>query len=105
MGLDSQIVKQPVGQISSQDGLADMSPSTESPPRKKRSLTQHRVRRLDGRSDRDTKGKSCAARRTKSIVAGGTSGIGKATEQVRMIPFVLAANPATNSTTRAKVNE
>ena len=42
------------------------------------------------------RGTSCAAKRTKSIVAGGTSGIRKALQQVRMIPFVLAANPDTN---------
>jgi len=39
------------------------------------------------------------------VAAGGTSGIGEATEQAPMVPFVPAANPDTNSTTREQVHE
>jgi len=39
------------------------------------------------------------------VVAGGTSSIGEATEQAPTIPSILAANPDTNSTTRAQIHE
>jgi hypothetical protein len=92
------------------NGRHKLSRRTVSTPRKIPQFPPHHARRRDDPKDRegarDTKGKVMRSKTDKvDVLAGGTSGIGEATEQAPTILSILAANPDTNSTTRAQFHE